>query len=58
MPEGTLVALVSRGAGTIVPGGSTVLKEGDRLTVIGDPAGLKDFTQRFTRRRSGPDSNS
>ena len=30
MPEGTLVALVSRGAGTIVPGGSTVLKEGDR----------------------------
>jgi len=52
MPAGTLIALVSREAEVIVPWGETVLAEGDRLTVIGEPAGLRTLGQRFKRRRS------
>ena len=52
MPAGTLVALVSREAEAIVPWGATVLAEGDRLTLIGEPAGLKILGQRFKRRQS------
>ena len=51
MPAGTLIALVSREAEVIVPWGATVLAEGDRLTVIGEPAGLRMLGQRFKRRQ-------
>jgi mannitol/fructose-specific phosphotransferase system IIA component (Ntr-type) len=40
IPSGCLVALVRRGEETFVPAGYTVLRVGDRLTVIGDPEGL------------------
>ncbi len=40
MPEGCLVALIRRYGVTMVPRGRTVLREGDRLTIIGDPGGL------------------
>lgn len=50
MPEGTLIALVNREAEAIIPRGSTVLEEGDRLTVIGEPAGLKILGRRYKRR--------
>jgi basic amino acid/polyamine antiporter, APA family len=36
-PGDTLVAMVRRGDRTIVPDGGTLLREGDRLTVIGSP---------------------
>jgi basic amino acid/polyamine antiporter, APA family len=36
-PGDTLVAMVRRGDRTIVPDGDTLLREGDRLTVIGSP---------------------
>jgi basic amino acid/polyamine antiporter, APA family len=36
-PGNTLVAMVRRGDRTIVPHGDTLLREGDRLTVIGAP---------------------
>lgn len=36
-PGDTLVALVTRGSRTIVPHGDTMLRAGDRLTVIGSP---------------------
>ena len=52
MPEGTLIALVSRESEIIIPRGATVLAEGDRLTVIGEPAGLKILGQRFKRHQS------
>ena len=52
MPEGTLIALVSRETDVIVPRGATVLEEGDRLTVIGEPDGLNILGQRFKRRQS------
>ncbi len=50
MPEGTLVALIRRGTDTLIPSGQTVLQEGDRLTVIGEPATLAELSRRY---RSG-----
>jgi mannitol/fructose-specific phosphotransferase system IIA component (Ntr-type) len=46
-PTGVLVALVRRGGQTLVPGGSTQLAEGDRLTIIGERAGLAEMTRRY-----------
>ena len=40
MPAGSLVALVRREGQIHVPNGSTTLSEGDRITIIGDPAGI------------------
>ena len=47
MPEGTLIALVRRGPEVIVPRGDTVLAQGDRLTIIGEPASLRVLSERF-----------
>ncbi len=47
LPDGTLVALIRRYGEILVPGGRTVLREGDRLTVIGSPAGLREFKARY-----------
>lgn len=47
MPPGTLIAMVRRGEETIVPRGATVLEEGDRLTIIGDPGGIRLLRQRY-----------
>lgn len=46
-PQGTLVALVRRGADGFVPDGHTVFKEGDRLTIIGDPGGVSAVARRY-----------
>jgi mannitol/fructose-specific phosphotransferase system IIA component (Ntr-type) len=43
LPEGSLVALIRRFGETLVPRGRTVLREGDRLTIIGAPAGLREI---------------
>jgi amino acid transporter len=53
MPEGTLVALIRRYGETLVPRGRTVLREGDRLTIIGSPGGIKTVSDRF---REKPES--
>ncbi len=45
-PEGCLVALLRRGADTIVPDGDTVLLEGDRLSIIGNIEGMKILKER------------
>jgi APA family basic amino acid/polyamine antiporter len=37
LPEGCLVAIIVRGEETIVPRGRTQLKDGDALTLIGEP---------------------
>ena len=47
LPEGTLIALVRRGPEVVIPRGGTVLERGDRLTIIGEPAGLKVLGERF-----------
>ena len=40
LPAGVLVALVHRAGRIAVPGGSTVLRVGDRLTILGDADGI------------------
>jgi mannitol/fructose-specific phosphotransferase system IIA component (Ntr-type) len=47
LPPGCLVALIRRYGSTIVPRGQTVLREGDRLTIIGEPAGLRQIAERY-----------
>lgn len=51
IPSGCLVALVRRSDGrTIVPRGSTELLGGDRITVIGDPDGIRTMADRYDHR--------
>jgi mannitol/fructose-specific phosphotransferase system IIA component (Ntr-type) len=47
MPDGTLIAMVRRGPEMVIPQGATVLEHGDRITIIGEPAGLGAMRQRF-----------
>ena len=47
LPEGILIALVRRGPEMVIPRGATVLERGDRLTIIGEPAGLDALGERF-----------
>jgi mannitol/fructose-specific phosphotransferase system IIA component (Ntr-type) len=46
-PEGCLVAMLRRGGQTIIPKGSTVLQENDRLTIIGDPKSMAEFKNEY-----------
>lgn len=48
MPAASLVALIRRGGTNIVPHGQTVLQEGDRLTIIGEPHGLRELKERYS----------
>lgn len=41
LPHGVLVALIHRNEQIIVPDGNTMLNEGDRVTIIGDPQGIQ-----------------
>jgi amino acid transporter/mannitol/fructose-specific phosphotransferase system IIA component (Ntr-type) len=47
MPVGTLVAMINRHFDIVVPRGDTVLEENDRLTIIGEPAGLAEVRRRY-----------
>ena len=49
VPAGNLVALIRRKGQIIIPNGSTKLEEGDRLTIIGDPAGIKRLYELYRR---------
>jgi len=40
-PEDTLVALIRRDNQVIIPKGSTILEDGDRITVLGNPDGVE-----------------
>lgn len=46
-PEGSLVAMVSRGGSFNVPRGSTVLRDGDRITIIGEPDEITRLYQQY-----------
>lgn len=54
LPPGVLVALVHRDGQIAVPGGSTVLQAGDRLTIIGEAAGIRDLTETYRDASAGP----
>lgn len=47
LPPGSLVGAVRRGHRIIVPTGATVLQEGDRVTVMGEPEVIKRVRSRF-----------
>ena len=47
MPEGSLIALIRRGEQTIIPRGSTIIHEYDRITVIGEPSSMKEFHKTY-----------
>jgi amino acid transporter/mannitol/fructose-specific phosphotransferase system IIA component (Ntr-type) len=46
-PEGCLVAILRRDGHTIIPKGSTVILESDRLTIIGDPKSMDEFKKEY-----------
>jgi len=45
--EACLVAAIRRSGVTLVPHGSTLLQEGDRMLVIGEPAAIAELYERF-----------
>ena len=47
LPPNSLVALIRRRGHGLVPTGSTELREGDRLTIIGHPEAIVDIAARF-----------
>lgn len=48
-PAGCLVAILRRSGQTIVPTGNTIIEEGDRLTIIGDPKGMKEVKKLYSK---------
>ncbi|MFB6247051.1 MAG: amino acid permease [Salinibacter sp.] len=49
LPAGVLVALVRRDGQITVPSGPTTLEEGDRVTIIGNPAGIERLYELYRR---------
>lgn len=47
IPEECLVALIHRRGNMVVPRGSTLLEEGDQLTVIGDEQSIRSLKEEF-----------
>ncbi len=47
LPDGSLIALIHRAGNIIIPRGHTVLREGDRLTIIGYPDGIEKLYQEY-----------
>jgi mannitol/fructose-specific phosphotransferase system IIA component (Ntr-type) len=50
-PKGCLVAMLRREGQTIIPMGSTLILEGDRLTILGDPKSMAEFKKEYERAR-------
>jgi amino acid transporter/mannitol/fructose-specific phosphotransferase system IIA component (Ntr-type) len=48
LPEGSLIALIHRHGEILIPKGKTILKEGDRLTIIGYRNGIQVLYDRYT----------
>jgi amino acid transporter/mannitol/fructose-specific phosphotransferase system IIA component (Ntr-type) len=53
LPRGSLIALIHRGVSILVPQGDTVLREGDRLSIVGDPEAIRDIGARYGSVREG-----
>lgn len=48
-PKSCLVAMLRRGGRMVIPRGDTVLRENDRLTILGNSSGLRDLEVRYRR---------
>lgn len=55
LPEGCLVALIHRGGEVIIPRGNSRLEELDRLTIIGEPAGIHKVKENYCPAGTGID---
>jgi mannitol/fructose-specific phosphotransferase system IIA component (Ntr-type) len=49
LPAGVLVALVRRNEEITIPNGNSTLEEGDRVTIIGNPAGIERIYELYRR---------
>ncbi len=47
LPQETLIALIHRDGEIIFPRGRTQLKEGDRMTIIGEPKGIQKLSEEY-----------
>ncbi len=47
LPDGSLIALIHRGLAILVPRGDTILREGDRLSIVGDPEAIREISARY-----------
>ena len=47
LPEGTLIAVIHRDSNILIPRGGSVLANGDRLTIIGEPKGILALQSEF-----------
>jgi len=47
LPAGSLIAMIHREGQIFIPRGRTVLQEGDRLTIIGEPAGIRQLDEKY-----------
>jgi basic amino acid/polyamine antiporter, APA family len=56
LPGDVLVAMIQRDNQVITPRGDTVLREGDIITVIGEPKGIKTLFSTFVRLKNGEPS--
>ena len=54
LPEGTLITMVRRTGRIFVPRGGTVLRDGDRVTVIGEPRGIMKLRQVYAAPSTEP----
>ena len=54
IPAECLVAIIRRKEQTIVPGGQTVVQEGDRLTIIGSAKGIRQVYEIYGSEGAAP----
>ncbi|MDA1028676.1 MAG: TrkA C-terminal domain-containing protein [Bacteroidetes bacterium] len=47
LPSGNLIPVIRRDGQNIIPRGDTVLQEGERLTILGEPEFLKEFRKKY-----------
>ncbi|MCB0316567.1 MAG: sodium:proton antiporter, partial [Calditrichaeota bacterium] len=47
MPEGSLISMIHRAGNVIIPRGSTLLHQGDRLMIIGYPEGIRRLKKEY-----------
>jgi len=47
LPSGSLIALIHRGRAILVPQGDTILREGDRLSFVGDPEAIVEISAMY-----------
>jgi len=52
MPEGMLIAVIHRKGKIVIPHGRTVLQDEDRLTIVGDPTGIREFSDLYDEGRA------